>query len=122
MTAKMLEELDDLDPMKYSVQEDAKPKTWKKPAPDTGRGLVNYWLDKMSAPLGQNRARKDLNIIHMAAAINRWKDKFGVTPDQVRKLVDFYAQNPEVWPSKDKTAWKDFIYNGPKVAVKNNLY
>lgn len=75
--------------------------------PDTGMGLVDYFISAVSSGVQSGLVLDLANKKALAAAINRWKNQ-GATPDIVRAMVDAYAADPGM-QTKGKAPWIDFL-------------
>lgn len=83
-----------------------KPEPRREPGPDTLAGLIRYWNSKMElVEWGSGLAGTDVK--KLTQAFSRYR-KNGVTPEQLRAMIDRYAMDPGM-RTAGKLPWVDFL-------------
>ncbi|WP_188187603.1 hypothetical protein [Nonomuraea sp. SYSU D8015] len=75
--------------------------------PDTGLGLAHYFQKTMRASDDLAAKVGTVNLPALAKSLNGWKQA-GVTPDQIRAMIDIYASDPSLH-LRGRVAWVSFL-------------
>lgn len=95
------------------------PTSGRRPGPDTGMGLVDYFEQALRATHAGRKALlvpDPINRTAMAATLNRWK-RTGSTPDQIRAWIITYADSCGS-RAAGAPPWKDFLARRAKLALQ----
>ncbi|MFI6512961.1 hypothetical protein ACIBCT_35630 [Streptosporangium sp. NPDC050855] len=103
---------DDFDPARSQglfdlPEQDPAPAKGRSTNPDTGLGLAQYFETRMRASNDLAAKVGTTNLPALAKSLNGWKQA-GVTPDQIRSMIDIYASDPSLhW--QGRVAWVSFL-------------